>query len=65
MDTVNYLRVIVTIAAFVAFVGIVVWAWSRKRTQAFTEAARIPLEDDEVPAHSKPQGVDDTERSGK
>ncbi len=28
------------------FVGIVVWAWSSKRKDAFERAAHLPLEDD-------------------
>ena len=39
-----------TAALLVIFVGIVVWAWSGKRKGAFDEAARIPLEDDEMEA---------------
>lgn len=34
-----------TVIAFVIFVGIVIWAWSSRRTRDFAEAARIPLED--------------------
>jgi cytochrome c oxidase cbb3-type subunit 4 len=41
-----------TAALLVIFVGIVVWAWSGKRKVAFDEAARIPLEDDEMEAGS-------------
>jgi cytochrome c oxidase cbb3-type subunit 4 len=29
----------------IAFVAIVVWAWSSKRRKEFDEAARLPLED--------------------
>jgi cytochrome c oxidase cbb3-type subunit 4 len=35
-----------TLAAFIVFLGIVAWAWSRKRSKDFDEAARLPLEDD-------------------
>lgn len=35
-----------TLAAFITFLGIFAWAWSRKRSKAFDEAARIPLDDD-------------------
>lgn len=35
-----------TLAVFITFLGIVAWAWSRKRRKAFDEAARLPLEDD-------------------
>ncbi len=40
-----------TVALFVLFIGIIVWAWSTKRKRGFDEAARMPLEDeDSVPA---------------
>ena len=35
-----------TAVLLVAFVGIVVWAWSAKRKADFDAAARIPLEDE-------------------
>jgi cytochrome c oxidase cbb3-type subunit 4 len=37
-----------TVLLFLIFIGIVLWAWSGKRKQAFDEAARLPLEDDHV-----------------
>ena len=43
----NLARSIVTVAAFVTFVGIVIWAWSGARRERFEAAARLPLEDDE------------------
>lgn len=36
-----------TLALLVAFVAIVVWAWSAKRKKHFDEAARIPLDDED------------------
>ena len=42
MDT-NDLRAVMTVVAFVVFVGIVVWAFSRKRQHDFDEAARLPF----------------------
>jgi len=36
-----------TVAMFIAFVALIVWAWSGKRRRAFDEAARLPLEDDD------------------
>jgi cytochrome c oxidase cbb3-type subunit 4 len=36
-----------TVMMFVLFIGIVVWAWSGKRKQAFHDAANLPLLDDE------------------
>jgi cytochrome c oxidase cbb3-type subunit 4 len=35
-----------TLAAFIVFLGIIAWAWSRKRKQDFDAAARLPLDDD-------------------
>jgi cytochrome c oxidase cbb3-type subunit IV len=35
-----------TILAMVAFIGVVAWAWSRKRKPDFDAAARLPLEED-------------------
>lgn len=35
-----------TLAAFIVFLGIFAWAWSRRRSKDFDEAARLPLEDD-------------------
>lgn len=37
-----------TVIVFIIFIGIILWAWSGKNKTAFEEAARIPLEDDEV-----------------
>lgn len=36
-----------TILLLVAFVAVVVWAWSRRRQESFEEAANIPLEEDD------------------
>ena len=37
-----------TVLLLVAFVAIVAWAWSSRRRQDFDEAARLPLEEDDV-----------------
>ena len=42
---INDLRVAMTVLAFIAFIGIVVWAYSRKRKRDFEEAARLPFSD--------------------
>ena len=47
---VNDLRSIITVLAFATFIGIVFWAWSGRRKQAFDEAARLPFTEDEGPA---------------
>ncbi len=44
---INLLRGIITALSFVAFIGIVVWAYSRNRRQQFEEAANLPFADDD------------------
>ncbi len=41
------LRSLFTVLMFITFIGIVIWAWSSKRKQAFDEAANLPFADDE------------------
>ena len=43
---INTLRSVVTLFSFVAFIGIVWWAWSRRRTGEFAEAANLPFQQD-------------------
>ena len=40
------LQSILTLLAFVSFIGIVCWAYSKRQQAAFGEAERIPLDDD-------------------
>ena len=47
MDTLSF-QSIWTVIAFVAFVGIVIWAWSGKRKKSFDKAARMALDDDKA-----------------
>ena len=44
---INTLRSIVTVAAFIAFLGIVWWAMSRRNQARFDEAARLPFGQDD------------------
>jgi cytochrome c oxidase cbb3-type subunit 4 len=44
---VNDLRAASTVLAFIAFVGIVWWAWHHRSRKGFEEAARLPFADDE------------------
>lgn len=44
---INTMRAIVTVLAFVAFIGIVVWAWSRRNQAGFDEAAQLPFRQDD------------------
>ena len=42
---VNELRITVTVLSFIAFIGIVVWAWSRRNAARFDAAAQLPFLD--------------------
>ncbi|MBE0620925.1 MAG: cbb3-type cytochrome c oxidase subunit 3 [Burkholderiales bacterium] len=44
---INILRSIVTVVAFAAFIGIVLWAYSDRRKEAFDQAARLPFEEED------------------
>ena len=37
-----------TLSLIIAFIGIVVWAYSSRRKSDFDEAARLPLEEDDL-----------------
>ena len=41
------LRGLATLALMIAFIGIVIWAWSSKRKSDFREAAELPLKEDD------------------
>jgi cytochrome c oxidase cbb3-type subunit 4 len=43
---VNTLRAMATVLSFMTFIGIVVWAYSRRNAPDFEEAARLPFEQD-------------------
>ncbi|MFV8834144.1 cbb3-type cytochrome c oxidase subunit 3 [Aquisalimonas sp.] len=43
---INTVRGLLTLVLLIAFIGIVVWAYSSRRKKDFEEAARLPLEDD-------------------
>jgi cytochrome c oxidase cbb3-type subunit 4 len=42
----NDLRSVVTLVLFLAFLGIVAWAWSARRRSAFDAAAQLPFADE-------------------
>ena len=52
---INTLRGITTALALIAFIGVVIWAWSKRRKKDFDEAANLPFADDEI--DKKSQGV--------
>jgi cytochrome c oxidase cbb3-type subunit 4 len=43
---VNTLRSVVTVVSFLTFIGIIVWAYSRKNSADFEKAANLPFEQD-------------------
>lgn len=56
MATTTFLSSLMTVVSFVTFLGIVAWAYSKKRKRAFDEAANAPFalpDDDNV--HSNAQ----------
>ncbi|MEJ2214567.1 MAG: cbb3-type cytochrome c oxidase subunit 3 [Gammaproteobacteria bacterium] len=44
---INDFRSLQTVVAFVAFVGIVIWAWGKRRKKPFDDAANLPFADEE------------------
>jgi cytochrome c oxidase cbb3-type subunit 4 len=46
-------RGIVTAVLMVLFIGLIVWAYGRKRKKGFDEAARLPLDEDDSSPHDK------------
>jgi len=55
MDT-SLFQSIWTVIVFITFSGIVFWAYSSHRKSDFDEAARLALDDDELPELNKPKG---------
>jgi cytochrome c oxidase cbb3-type subunit 4 len=51
---INDLRAAITVASFIAFIGIVWWAYSARRKNAFDRAARSILQEDDD--RGSPQG---------
>lgn len=44
---INDLRGLSTLALLIAFLGVCVWAYSKKRKSSFDEAANLPFADEE------------------
>ena len=61
---INILRGIILLMLILAFLGLWVWAWSGKRKSAFSDASRLPLEEDngEIPNNVDP--TDETRPNG-
>jgi cytochrome c oxidase cbb3-type subunit 4 len=45
---INDVRSVMTVVMFLVFLGIVFWAYSKKRKRAFDEAARLPFDEDDA-----------------
>ncbi|MDO5693337.1 MAG: cbb3-type cytochrome c oxidase subunit 3 [Pseudomonadota bacterium] len=43
---INLIRSVVTVVSLIVFIGIVIWAWSRRNQEQFDEAAHLPFEQD-------------------
>ncbi|MEY4341390.1 MAG: hypothetical protein RL541_894 [Pseudomonadota bacterium] len=43
---VNDLRAVTTVISFAIFIGIMVWAFSRRNKEDFDAAAKLPLDQD-------------------
>ena len=43
---VNDLRVVTTVLSFAVFIGILVWAFSKRNKEDFDAAAQLPLDQD-------------------
>ncbi|WP_082752597.1 cbb3-type cytochrome oxidase subunit 3 [Janthinobacterium sp. B9-8] len=53
MEILNDLRVLSTVASFICFVGIIIWACSKNSKASFDEAANQPFLDDDLPSSNK------------
>ena len=56
---INDVRSLITVVSFIAFLGIVVWAYGSKRKAGFEAAARSVLDD------SDEEAVDGTAQGGR
>ncbi len=56
MVDIHMLNGILTLILLIVFIGIFFWAYSSKRKEAFDQASRLPLEDND--------GIKSTEKSG-
>ncbi len=52
---INDLRGLSTVLVMIAFIGVVVWAYSGKRKKDFDEAANLPFADEDLPGESPVQ----------
>jgi cytochrome c oxidase cbb3-type subunit 4 len=50
---INDLRGLSTLFLMIAFIGVCVWAYSKKRKKSFDDAANLPFADEELNQRSK------------
>lgn len=43
---INTLRILATITSLIVFIGIIVWAWKRRKSPGFKDAANLPFTND-------------------
>ena len=43
---INDMRSVMTLVSFLTFLGIVIWAWSKRNKPDFDEAAQLPFKDE-------------------
>ena len=61
MDIVSVIGSATTVVSFVAFVGVVVWAYSGRRKRAFDDAANAPFA---LPDETDGTSSDNSKRTG-
>ena len=49
---INVMRGVWTLLVLVSFIGLCLWAYSRKRESAFNEAANLPFADEDLNSRS-------------
>ncbi|WP_035051564.1 cbb3-type cytochrome oxidase subunit 3 [Andreprevotia chitinilytica] len=49
MELQDIFRIVVTLAGFICFVAICVWAYGKRSREGFDEAANAPILDDDTP----------------
>ena len=52
----SMVRGILTLILLLSFISLVVWLYSKRHRDAFDYAARLPLEEDALPASQRPAG---------
>lgn len=50
---VNTARSVITVMAFVAFLGIVYWAYASRNRKRFDDAANLPFADEDIARRSR------------